>query len=104
MFVSWGRHGAGPTMKRITRKGVDHALEALRKRAQVADFDPHDLRRSFGTLLLESDADLLMVQQLMGHANPATTAIYDRRGEVGKRKAAEKMPVVLRYEDVKKGT
>lgn len=101
MFVSWGRKG--PSSDRIGRAGVDHALDKVRKLAKVADFDPHDLRRSFATLMLDSGADLLMVQQLMGHASPSTTQIYDRRGEVGKKKAAEKFPVVLSYEDFQKG-
>ena len=29
------------------------------------------------------------------------TAIYDRRGEKSKRAAVEKLPIALRYEDVK---
>lgn len=38
----------------------------------------HNLRHWFGTKTLESCGDLRVVQELMGHANPATTAIYTR--------------------------
>lgn len=101
MFVSWRRFG--PTKRRLSELGVDHTLDLIRQKAKIPKLSPHDLRRSFATELLENDADLLMVQDLMGHANVNTTKIYDRRGEKGKRKAVEKFPVALRYDDYQKG-
>lgn len=96
LFVKWGKRG--PTSRRLSRAGVGHVLENLCELAKVEDMAAHDLRRSFGSELLDAGADLLMVQELMGHADVKTTKIYDRRGEKTKRRVMhEHFPVVLRY-------
>lgn len=40
------------------------------------ELHPHALRHLFGTELAESDVDLLVRQDLLGHADPKTTQIY----------------------------
>lgn len=92
--------GPGPIFTSTTRAGAaisDQAiLVILRKRADqasVAPFSPHDLRRTMITRLLEAGADVVSVQRLAGHADPATTARYDRRGEQAKKDAAGRLDI-----------
>lgn len=88
-----GKERANPSPdRRLTKQGVSHAITELCAAAKLKKFTPHDLRRSFGTHLLDAGADIIMVQRLMGHSNLATTAIYDRRGEKGKKEAMKKFP------------
>jgi len=73
-------------------------MNVLLKRAEqanVASFAPHDLRRTFISNLLNT-TDLLTVQQLVGHADPGTTAKYNLRGEAVKREAVGRLNVPYR--------
>lgn len=60
-------------------------------RAGLDHLTPHDLRRSFVSRLLGDGADLALVQRVAGHANPRTTAAYDRRPLEDARAALERL-------------
>lgn len=46
------------------------------KRHNLPNVSPHDLRHTAATLALEAGANLKEVQQLLGHADPATTMAF----------------------------
>ena len=63
--------------RRISARSVQLRLEQWGVKQSLAPHvHPHKLRHSFATHLLESSADLRAVQELLGHANLATTQIY----------------------------
>jgi integrase/recombinase XerD len=86
------RHGH-VLARRLTEQTVYDRLRYLAERAGVAAFSPHDCRRSLAGDLLDAGVDLATVQAMLGHASPATTARYDRRGERAVRQAAERVHV-----------
>jgi len=79
--------------RRMSDGAVAELLRRLASKAKIADFSPHDVRRTFVGDLLDSGADIATVQQLAGHASPTTTSKYDRRGDRVRKKAAELLHV-----------
>ena len=82
------RHQIDPDRedRRLSRRGirfiVDSYLEALDlKHGEGRTLSAHSLRHTAGTLAIQNGASLRQVQDLLGHANPKTTAIYTHVGD-----------------------
>lgn len=62
---------------RLTGRSVERRFAAhARKIGMPTHVHPHMLRHSFATHLLQSSGDLRAVQELLGHAQIATTQVY----------------------------
>jgi integrase/recombinase XerD len=70
--VFLNRRGAG-----LTRQGLYKIVQGYARRAGLAEkMSPHTLRHTFATHLLAGGCDLRSLQEMLGHADLATTQIY----------------------------
>lgn len=79
LFVSAPRKGAPPAPMHRQRIRDLIARYATETGLPANLIRPHALRATAATNALEHGADIARVQDWLGHANPATTRLYDKR-------------------------
>ena len=78
LFVAVGNRAKE---KRLSRRGIRLIVDGYLKQAELKHMpgrtiSTHSLRHTAGTLALRTGTELRQVQDLLGHADPRTTAIY----------------------------
>ena len=61
---------------KINFEGLKSGFRRAREKAEMPDFNFHDLRHSCATILLASGADLYTVSKILGHTTVKTTERY----------------------------
>jgi site-specific recombinase XerD len=75
--------------RHLEPRAINYLVQHYAKRAKVkGSFTAHSMRATFITTALENGASLEEVQRAAGHADPATTKLYDRRGYSPEKSAA----------------
>jgi hypothetical protein len=76
------KNNTGRTMEgAITADGIYKMMQHYAERVgvNIEGFGAHSLRATAATNALDHEADIAKVQEWLGHANIATTRLYDRR-------------------------
>ncbi len=83
MLISVARNNRGHRLsRRSIQRIVDKYLQATHlKHTPGRTLSAHSLRHTAGTLALRTGSDIRQVRDLLGHADPRTTAIYAHVGD-----------------------
>ncbi len=95
LFRSMIRRTGRPSEKGMTANDILRMFKRRVRAAGLPDqvFKCHSLRASTATNLLEQGVELADVQFLLGHADPRTTKLYDRRHQEVTRNIVERIAI-----------
>lgn len=65
-----------PADRPLNRQAIHTLVREYADKCGLEGVSPHTLRHSFATHLVQNDADIRSVQQMLGHADISTTQIY----------------------------
>jgi integrase len=83
----------GPTGRPLVK--ISHFWASATKQAGLKGVRIHDLRHSFASVLASGGASLLLIGQLLGHTQAATTARYSHLLDDVQREAVERAGAVI---------
>ena len=97
LFIAVGNRAGG---KRLSRRGIRQIVDRYLTAADLKQtpgriISAHSLRHTAGTLAIRAGADLRQVQDLLGHADPRTTAIYAHVADRWENNPALKLGITL---------
>ena len=98
LFISSSNRFKG---QRLSRRGIRYLVDVYLEKADLKyspgrTLSAHSLRQTAGTLGLAGGASLRAVQDLLGHSDPKTTAIYAHVLEKHESNPANKIGIQLR--------
>jgi integrase/recombinase XerD len=77
--------------RRLSKRGIQREIDIIAQKAGLQDkVSPHVLRHTFATLTLNNGADLVVIQELLGHSSPDTTLRYAKITHERKREQHKK--------------
>ncbi|MGI8587629.1 MAG: tyrosine-type recombinase/integrase [Chloroflexia bacterium] len=83
-----GHDKRSPLLLAISPKTVERIIDGYVGQLQISEhITPHSFRHGFATRLVENDVNLLVVQDLLGHANLNTTQLYAHLSDRARRDA-----------------
>lgn len=89
------RKSSGRVFARVPLNTLSRHLKEWAERAGVRkNVHFHMARHSFGTLALEHGADIYTISKLMGHRSIATTQVYTKVLDAGRKKAVDSIPEI----------
>ncbi|WP_457624174.1 tyrosine-type recombinase/integrase [Persephonella sp.] len=80
LFVEYLRFNSSDRVFPISYYSLWRMIVNIGRRAGIS-LHPHKLRHTAATLALQSGAELRIIQELLGHASPITTARYAKVGQ-----------------------
>lgn len=83
---------AGPNGKRLVTRQAQRNVKAISRAAGIAkNITPHKLRHTYATKLIQTGADIRVVQELLGHSAVTTTQIYTHVSPEHRRNACDRL-------------